>query len=231
MRGVRGPLIRAGRAGQPECRGIIATRSTIPLGCRGRGRTRPSTLPGDRFPPHPRPVRSGSARPRPRPHVGALGSVPLPCGARRTGVREASTARGAIPQRVDPAARPSRSRHRRVALRALALLKRCASAPCGERAPLGKSRRNFQLQPRRSARYGTVRLGTARHGRVPRPPRGREALEPRWKRMRHAQRLFAEWQRGVAGEEAHARLLAVGAERWRLCGLVGRNRIAKNKDR
>lgn len=168
MRGVRGPLIRAGRAGQPECRGIIATRSTIPLGCRGRGRTRPSTLPGDRFPPHPRPVRSGSARPRPRPHVGALGSVPLPCGARRTGVREASTARGAIPQRVDPAARPSRSRHRRVALRALALLKRCASAPCGERAPLGKSRRNFQLQPRRSARYGTVRLGTARHG-SPRP--------------------------------------------------------------
>lgn len=45
-RGVRGPLIRASRAGQPECRGIIATCSAISLDCRGRGRPRPPSPAG-----------------------------------------------------------------------------------------------------------------------------------------------------------------------------------------
>lgn len=53
-RGVRGPLIRAGRAEQPECRGIIATCSAISPSCRGRGQPRPPES-QDRPPGHPQP--------------------------------------------------------------------------------------------------------------------------------------------------------------------------------
>lgn len=118
MRGVRGPLIRAGRAGQPECRGIIATRSTIPLGCRGRGRTRPSTLPGDRSPPIPVPSGPGA-----RGHGRGPTSEPsglcrcraVPGGRasaepRRRGERSRNVS---IPQRVRPAAGTDASRYER----------------------------------------------------------------------------------------------------------------------
>lgn len=77
-RGVRGPLIRAGRAGQPECRGIIATCSAISLGCRGRGRPRP---------PRPAGPAAGSppARPVPGRPVPPPRSSPGRCRPRRRG--------------------------------------------------------------------------------------------------------------------------------------------------
>lgn len=88
-RGVRGPLIRAGRAGQPECRGIIATCSAISLDCRGRGRPRPPSPAGPAAgSPVSRPVpgRPVPLSPLRRSRGGggpAAAAVPLPCGSCR----------------------------------------------------------------------------------------------------------------------------------------------------
>lgn len=88
-RGVRGPLIRAGRAGQPECWGIIATCSAISLDCRGRGRPRPPSPTGPAAgSPAARPVpgRPVPLSPPRRSRGGggpASAAVPLPCGSCR----------------------------------------------------------------------------------------------------------------------------------------------------
>lgn len=102
-RGVRGPLIRAGRAGQPECRGIIATCSAISLGCRGRRRPRPPSPAGPAAVSHP----SSPVPGRPSRRRGALGAVPIlpprPClcrtGTAESRRRDRSRTRGGLDTR------------------------------------------------------------------------------------------------------------------------------------
>lgn len=138
-RGVRGPLIRASRAGQPECRVIIATCSAISLDRRGRGRPRPPSptgpaagspvacpVPGRPVPPSPRRSRGGGGRAAaavrglPSPAAGA-GAAPGRAGhpqssAAAAAVRGTAGGRGTksagsspVPSRASARPRPSLS--------------------------------------------------------------------------------------------------------------------------
>lgn len=161
MRGVRGPLIRAGRAGQPECRGIIATRSTIPLGCRGRGRTRPSTLPGDRFPPPSpsRPVRERAvtaAAPRRSPRVCAA-AVQCPADGRPRSLDGAGSDPATCRSRSASVPQPAQTR-RVTSVGAAKTLRVCTVRVSAHRSE--RAGEIFSCSP--DARRGTARFGSAR---------------------------------------------------------------------
>lgn len=72
-------------------------------------------------------------------------------------VRGAPSARGAIPQRVDPAVRPSRSQHRRAALRPSALLKRLQRTARKETETFSAA-----VPTLGTVRHGSVQLGSPR---------------------------------------------------------------------